>query len=608
MSRHARRVNVCRNLILGAVCAMMAVSAVWVEAATKSEKRKAAEELVKEALHREIYGETNEREELLDKAAKESPNYAPAMWHRGFVKHNNKWLKANEFSQLSNEDARVNQYRRVREKYPDTVAGQLSLANWCQKRGLEDQERAHLTQVVRLDTDHAEARMRLGFRQVDGVWMQPGDVKKTIEQLQQERQALAQWRPKMEPILKGLRSKSELKRESAKKRLNEIDDPAALLAMETVLAPDSEQVAMLVVAAADKFTQNEAALTLARLGVYAPWKRVREAAASKLKNRPRDAFVPAMLSAMYTPVQTSMQLYRGPGGRMMYRHTFLREGRDENQLMVLETAYRRIAQPGGDRNEAISRALSDVQRTAQEVERLAAEQNRRTTELNNRVSWVLSSATDQLIPPTPESWWDWWSQYNEVFVEGQKQTRTVQQTRQVNIVDQTRQADGNQTGTQGGVTGRQQYPMDCLAAGTPVWTSTGLMAIEQIQLGDLVLSQDVETGELAYKPVLRTTIRPESTLVKIVADTNTIETSGGHPFWVSGEGWIKARELKAGMELHSVTGTLRISTVKESRKEQTYNLIVADFNTYFVGEGQVLSHDNTVRETTNAIVPGLNAE
>ena len=42
--------------------------------------------------------------------------------------------------------------------------------------------------------------------------------------------------------------------------------------------------------------------------------------------------------------------------------------------------------------------------------------------------------------------------------------------------------------------------------------------------------------------------------------------------------------------------------------EATYNLIVADFHTYFVGEGKILSHDNTIREPTVALVPGLKGD
>ena len=78
--------------------------------------------------------------------------------------------------------------------------------------------------------------------------------------------------------------------------------------------------------------------------------------------------------------------------------------------------------------------------------------------------------------------------------------------------------------------------MDCLAAGTQVWTETGSMAIEKIKVGDRVLAQDTDTGELAYKPVLRTTVRPKSELLRLETDGMVFESSGGHPFWVSGRG------------------------------------------------------------------------
>jgi hypothetical protein len=40
----------------------------------------------------------------------------------------------------------------------------------------------------------------------------------------------------------------------------------------------------------------------------------------------------------------------------------------------------------------------------------------------------------------------------------------------------------------------------------------------------------------------------------------------------------------------------------------SYNLIVADFNSYFVGDHGILVHDNTPRSPTSALVPGLLAE
>ncbi len=131
------------------------------------------------------------------------------------------------------------------------------------------------------------------------------------------------------------------------------------------------------------------------------------------------------------------------------------------------------------------------------------------------------------------------------------------------------------------------------------------MAIEKIRPGDLVLSCEVDSGELVYKPVLRTTVRPAEELVKLRVGKETIETSGGHPFWVSGQGWLKSRNLQAGMVLHTLNGPVNVLEVGVSPAEPTYNLIVADFNTYFVGSQKILSHDNTILRPTNAIVPGL---
>ena len=37
----------------------------------------------------------------------------------------------------------------------------------------------------------------------------------------------------------------------------------------------------------------------------------------------------------------------------------------------------------------------------------------------------------------------------------------------------------------------------CLAAGTPIWTDAGPVSVEKIKVGDRVLSQDADTGELA---------------------------------------------------------------------------------------------------------------
>jgi hypothetical protein len=130
--------------------------------------------------------------------------------------------------------------------------------------------------------------------------------------------------------------------------------------------------------------------------------------------------------------------------------------------------------------------------------------------------------------------------------------------------------------------------------------------IEQVQTGDRVLSQDVDTGELAFKPVLQTTKSNPVPLARIVTNHGELTCTSGHPFWVNTEGWRLARDLAAGARFHGVDGAVEILSVTDTdRAEPAYNLIVADFHTYFAGDGKVLSHDNTPRAPTNALVPGL---
>jgi len=124
-------------------------------------------------------------------------------------------------------------------------------------------------------------------------------------------------------------------------------------------------------------------------------------------------------------------------------------------------------------------------------------------------------------------------------------------------------------------------------------------------VGDLVLSQDTESGEIAFKPVLRATVRQHAEVLKVRTSGPTLQCTGGHLFWVAGEGWTKAHNLQSGQTLHCATGTIQVSEVEPSEPQNTYNLVVADFDTYFVGPEKILTHDITERQPTRSIVPGL---
>ena len=140
----------------------------------------------------------------------------------------------------------------------------------------------------------------------------------------------------------------------------------------------------------------------------------------------------------------------------------------------------------------------------------------------------------------------------------------------------------------------------CFVAGTAITTSAGLVAIESIQPGDMVLAENEETGEIAYKEVARTFVNTTSEITHVTiatedGQTETIDATPQHPFYVEGKGWVEASALHAGMVVWLADGTKAVITdvVTEGLEEPVavYNFEVKDFHTYFVGDRGVLVHN-----------------
>jgi hypothetical protein len=91
----------------------------------------------------------------------------------------------------------------------------------------------------------------------------------------------------------------------------------------------------------------------------------------------------------------------------------------------------------------------------------------------------------------------------------------------------------------------------------------------------------------------------------LVLGGEKLSATKGHPFWVAGVGWRMTKELQDGAVLHGIHGPVRVDGVESGEEAEAFNLVVADFDTYFVGESGVLVHDNTPRQPTKATVPGV---
>ncbi|MGE5659823.1 MAG: polymorphic toxin-type HINT domain-containing protein, partial [Actinomycetota bacterium] len=137
---------------------------------------------------------------------------------------------------------------------------------------------------------------------------------------------------------------------------------------------------------------------------------------------------------------------------------------------------------------------------------------------------------------------------------------------------------------------------NCFVAGTEIFTTDGIKNIEDIRVGDYVISDDPTTpGGIEAHQVLETFVRQTDTLYDLYVDGEVISTTGEHPFWVPDLGWVEAKDLVVGSLLQTEDG--RIIDVdgveKREGKFEVYNFRVEDFHTYFVSDLGVLVHNAT---------------
>ncbi|MFD2331291.1 polymorphic toxin-type HINT domain-containing protein [Cohnella sp. GCM10020058] len=135
---------------------------------------------------------------------------------------------------------------------------------------------------------------------------------------------------------------------------------------------------------------------------------------------------------------------------------------------------------------------------------------------------------------------------------------------------------------------------NCFVAGTKVQTDEGEKNIEDIQVGDRVLSKDEATGEVAYKEVTATFNHETDEIYNIQVGAQTIESTFNHPFYVDGKGWTFVKDLQAGDLLVQSDGhTLKIDSIELEQKHVTvYNMTVDEFHTYFVSDLGIWVHNS----------------
>jgi len=581
---------------------------------TPSEDEAASKALVRRALESEVAGDAQGRRDLLKQAMERVPEYPPANWHSGRVQVDGGWVTLDEAARLAATDEQLTQYRKLREEALGDAKRELPLARWCARARLDEESKLHFTRLLHINgadqKTRAVAMRALGLRNIGGRLVSDGDIKHQREVAKQIQQAMKRWQPKLRAWQLVIDGSNDKNREYATEQVEQVDDPDVIPVLETFLFEGGPQFGEAAVGLLGKFPHYESTQTLVRFAVLSRWPNVRQEAALQIKRRPMHEYVPLLLRGLISPVKTQWRVIDGPNGSVRYEHYFFRKGAGENYALKTEhvsqplthVVDRRLTRPPINpetpylfhHREDLDQTEEDVQRAASlqeawERESAIALSNARTNESNEPVFVALEQSTGMLVKRDPVAWWDWWQEYNEVSLE--KPTRYLYRSSRSYFTNYNRV---------------YLTPLSCFVAGTKVWTQQGRVPIEQIKIGDRVLSQDPDTGELAFKLVLNTTLRPPSPMIKVTVEGEDIVTTLGHPMWVAEKRWQMAKLLEVGDQLHGVSGVLTVDGIDDQLPmNEAYNLVIADWATYFVGEKGVLVHDNTYRAPTRALVPGL---
>ena len=565
--------------------------------------------IVNQALEAEAAGDLDQREKLLNQVIDQEDS-APARWHSGYLSKGKKAFETVEESVQSNaENLKISKYRQQRKKLVETAAGHWEMAQWCAKNKLMPQARAHLNRVIDFNPEHAAARAALGFVRMGNEWVSPEEMEMLSKRAAAKSASIQKYGKQVSKLIEQMNSSRPIVRERAVASLMELDDPDAVGAVENGLASPAVQPSKLAIDWMSQIDTVESSLILTRYSLLHPQDEIRQYATSKLVGRPLHDFVPELLEMLSSPIRTSVvPAYDRNGVLLGYKQSFAKEGFENKDVAVLtrvnllqsrtinRTDLSLRNRNGREFGRLLQRAENQrvIAQLQEEAEREVAARletvNRENQEIQKRnqaIGRLIAYVSEQPFTDKAEDIWNWWDEYNETGYQQYKPERYT--------------STGYTTTT---VVNDYNISCECFVAGTQVMTELGLRSIESIVAGDRILSRDLSTGELVWKPVLQRTFRPASATVKIATDQELFHCTGGHLFWVSGEGWKKASELNKGDVLHGAEKPSLVVEVRTDIPLETFNLRIADHCNYFVGDALVMTHDVTPRLPNRQKVPG----
>jgi Pretoxin HINT domain/HEAT repeats len=586
---------------------------------------------IKLALWCEAHDMTAERVKHLALAMLLDPSNALARGLSGLVAHHGRWGKPDEVGEKIKNDpahqALIREYLERRARTDHKADAQMKLAAWCAQNGLKVQAQAHYNEVIRIDPSKDVAWKHLGYKKQGERWVKPEVL--ATEKLEAEHQKHAdfQWKTRLEKLREGLESPHAARREKAQKALADVTDPRAVPMISRILAGGDERLQLAAVQVLGQIDGPRASNLLAVLAVSSPLASVRQEALADLTRRdPRDV-VGRLINLVSRPFKYQVRQGNGPGStgelfvdgekfdiRRLYRFATIdyrlvpvsapaltppsltdsaMQAVMANDGMIVRTPKGGTVVVAGmasvvaaERERMMAAYLMETMKRNQALQanlendiRTVEAANTEINQVNDRVLPVLRALTGRDFGADSEPWQKWWTDQLGYVYQSSQPTSKPTYTDTVAMPNVTIDI------------AVPRVHSACFAAGTLVQTTNGPRAIESVQVGDLVLSENTTSGLLEFQPVVATHLNEPSPTLRIVVDDETIVATGIHRFWKAGKGWTMARDLKAGDRLRMVGGVIKIKSIEPDATQPVFNLDVALNRDFFVGKRGLLVHD-----------------
>ena len=437
---------------------------------------------------------------------------------------------------------------------------------------------AHFTAVTRLAPDRADAWQKLGCRRYRGRWMTEAQVRAEEAEDQARRDADRRWR---EPLKQWWRDYVTLKDPPARYGFASVLasslEPRAVPTILSLFAKGDAEQQVAEVRLLDRIDGPEASQELARLAVVGRDDGVRGEAAGAIARRDTTDAVEWLIGSLHDPLRIDVHGAPGAVGVLevedeaaILRKTYQQRVVRAPAPRVRAPGWLLIALPpstGRNGPTALQKLDHDVT--------VARKVNTRRETINERVGGVLTMVTGEDLGADPDTWRRWWSEEQGVpYYRTSRYDKPV--IRRVSRTTLIVSPQGH---------GR------CFAKGTLVRTVLGPRPIEELQVGDRVLTSDVTTGVLEVRPVVAVRHNPPSPTLRLTLGSETVVATPIHRFWKAGVGWVMARDLKPGDAVRAIGGVVQVVATERDTVQPVYNLEVAEGRSYFVGERGALVHD-----------------